>query len=395
MEAFYSMPHVIVEEGVRVFNPCRPVVRSGKAYGGGSRLRMAAGVLAWVMSGSLLVSCVTRFPAPEPTAVNPETFPQALPPEALPVPEQLPPPPTENRTFLTVDGVPQYRIGAGDVLDVFLTRGATQDRLQVLVRTNGRISVSFAEVQVDGLTTDQAADEIAQKLSVYFRNPQLDVQVKEYNNKKVSILGALGLAPRGGIGTIPLTGRTTLLEVIAKAGGLAPNASLDRVRVTRLGGKSYTVNMYRYAYEGDLSQEFIMDAGDVVFVPERVGGEERRVFVLGEVKTPGPVSLFPSMTLAQVMAQAGGWNDGALYQETRIIRGDLKNPEIVSVDLARLVLGGDRRIDQVLRPNDIVLIPRTPIADWNAYLAQLRPTLEFLTLPFQSVLTIRGATTNP
>lgn len=395
MEAFYSMPRVIVEEGVRVFNPYRPVVRGGKAYGGGSRVRMAVGALAWVMSGSLLVSCMARFPIPEPTAVNPETFPQTPPPQAPPLPPELPSPDTENRTFVTIDGIPQYRIGAGDVLDVFVTRGATQDRLQVLVRTNGRISVSFAEVNVDGLTADQAAEEIARKLSVYFRNPQVDVQVKEYNSKKVSMLGAVALAPRGGIGTIPLTGRTTLLEVIARSGGLAPNASLDRVRVTREGGKSYTVNMYRYAFEGDLSQEFIMDAGDVVFVPERVGGEERRVFVLGEVKTPGPVSLFPSMTLAQVMAQAGGWNDGALYQEARIIRGDLKNPEIVSVDLGRLVLAGDRRIDQLLRPNDIVLIPRTPIADWNAFLAQLRPTLEFFTLPFQSVLTIRGATTNP
>src|SRR3989304_4690415 len=320
------MPRVIVKEGVRVSTPCRPVVRGGKAYGGGSRVSMAVGALAWVMSGSLLVSCMARFPVPEPTAVNPETFPQTPPPQAPPVPPELPPPATENRTFVTIDGIPQYRIGAGDVLDVFVTRGATQDRLQVLVRTNGRISVSFAEVNVDGLTADQAAEEIARKLSVYFRNPLVDVQAKEYNSKKVSVLGAVGLAPRGGIGTVPLTGRTTLLEVIARSGGLAPNASLDRVRVTRLGGKSYTVNMYRYAYEGDLSQEFIMDAGDVVFVPERVGGEERRVFVLGEVKTPGPVSLFPSMTLAQGMAQAGGGDDGALYQATRIIRGDLKNP---------------------------------------------------------------------
>lgn len=386
MEAFYSMPQVIGEEGVQLSTPYPRVIRGSKATGMGPRVRLALGALAWVLSGSLLVSCASSLPAPEPTAVNPENFPQALPPQEPPIPQEIPPPPTDNRTFVTIDGVAQYRIGAGDVLEVLLTRGPTQDRLQVLVRTNGRISVSFAEVFVDGLTAEQAAEEIAQKLSVYFRNPQVDVQVKEYNSKKVSVLGAVGLAPRGGVGTVPLTGRTTLLEVIARSGGLAPNASLDRVRVTRLGGKSYSVNMYRYAYEGDLSQEFIMDAGDVVFVPERVAGEGRQVFLLGEVKKPGPVPLYPSMTLSQLIGQAGGWTDNARFEEARVIRGDLNKPDIISIDLARLVLQGDRRIEQLLRPNDVVFIPRTPIADWNAFLAQLRPTLDFIVQGMQPVI---------
>jgi len=335
-----------------------------------------------------LVSC-GRMAPPTATLVNPETFPQVVPPSLPPVPSELPPPVTENRTFVTIDGVPQYKIGPGDVLDVFITKGPTQERVQLPVRANGRMSVSFAEVRVDGLTADQAASELTQALSVYFRNPQVEVQVKEYNSKKVSVLGAIGGAPRGGIGSIPLTGRTTLLELVAKAGGLAPNAGLERVRVTRESGKSYTVNMFRYVEEGDLSQEFILDSGDVVFVPERVPGEERRVYLLGEVKAPGPVPYFPSMTLAQLVAQVGGWNDGALFEEARIIRGDPKNPEIIAVDLGRLVLDGDRRIDQLLRPNDVVFIPRTRIANWNAFLAQLRPTLEFLTLGTQPYIIYR------
>ena len=129
-----------------------------------------------------------------------------------------------------------------------------------------------------------------------------------------------------------------------------------------------------------------MDAGDVVFVPERVVGEERQVFLFGEVKKPGPVPLYPSMTLSQLIGQAGGWTDSARFEEARVIRGDLNKPEIISIDLARLVLQGDRRIEQLLRPNDVVFIPRTPVADWNAFLATLRPTLEFLVLSLQPVV---------
>lgn len=339
-----------------------------------------------------LVSCARMAP-PAATVVNPETFPQVVPPILPLVPSEPPPPVTENRTFVTIDGIPQYKIGPGDVLEIFITRGPTQEKIQTPVRANGRISVSFAEVQVDGLIADQAAGELARALSVYFRNPQVEVQVKEYNSKKVSVLGAVGGAPRGGLGTIPLTGRMTLLELIAKAGGLAPNASLERVRVTRESGKSYIVNMFRYVQEGNFSQEFILDSGDVVFVPERVPGEERRVFLLGEVKTPGPIPYFPSMTLAQLVAQVGGWNDGALFEEARIIRGDLEKPEIIAVDLGRLILDGDHRIDQFLQPNDVVFIPRTRIANWNAFLAQLRPTLDFLVFGAQPYILYK--TINP
>ena len=341
--------------------------------------------IAFLSSLPNLVACA-RFSPPPATSLNPETFPQVLTPPVPVVPQELPPPVTENRTFVSIDGAPQYRIGPGDLLDVFITRGSTQERLQIPVRANGRISVSFVELSVDGLTADQAAREIARELSVYFRKPSVEVQVKEYNSKKVSILGAVGATPRGGVGTIPLTGRTTLLEAIAKAGGLAPNASLERVRVTREPGKSYTVNMFRYIQEGDLSQDFVLDTGDVIFVPERVPGEERRVFLLGEVKAPGPIPYYPNLTLAQLMAQAGGWTDGALFEETRIIRSDPKSPQIIAIDLNRLMLQGDQRIDQLLKPNDIVYIPRTRIANWNAFFAQLRPTLEFLTLSIQPVI---------
>jgi len=336
-----------------------------------------------------LLSC-GRMAPPTATAVNPATFPQPLPAVSSPASTELPPPVTENRTFVTLEGIPQYKIGPADLLDVFITKGPTQDRLLTPVRANGRISVSFVEIQVDGLTAEQAARELARALSVYFRNPQVEVQVKEYNSKKVSVLGAVGATPRGGIGTVPLTGRMTLLELIAKAGGLSPNASLERVRITRESGKAYTVNMFQYVHEGDLSQEFILDAGDVVFVPERVPGEERRVFLLGEVKTPGPVLLYPAMTLTQLIAQAGGWTDAALFGEARIIRSDPKTPEIIAVDLGRLLLDGDRRIDQFLRPNDIVFLPRTRIANWNAFLAQLRPTLEFFSVPLQPYYVIRA-----
>lgn len=332
---------------------------------------------------AIMVTACYRLPIPMATTVNPETFPQPIPPEVARVPENPPPFVTANQTFVIIDGIPMYRIGPGDVLDILVTRGATQDKTQAVVRANGRISVLQGEVNVDGLTVEQAASEIIRSLSRFFRQPSVDVSVKEYNSKKISILGAMGSTGRGAV--LPLTGRTTLIEAIARVGGFGPTARTEEIRITR-GDKTYTVNMFQYLQEAERAQDVILDAGDTILIPERTRDEEQRVFVLGEVKSPGPVPFRPRMTMGQLVAQVGGWTDGARIQEARIIRGDPKNPEIIGIDLNRLVLDGDRRIDQYLRPNDVVFIPRTHIANWDSYMTQLRPTLEFISVVFQPVL---------
>jgi len=341
-----------------------------------------------LLISALLTGC-SFYPAPMPTAVNPETFPQKPPPERVitpPEPAELPPAVTENRTFVTVGGIPEYRIGRGDVLEVVVTKGPTQEKYQAQVRANGRVSVSLADVPVDGLTADQSAEAIAKELSTYFRKPGVDVQVKEFKSKRVSVLGAVGAANRGGPGNYYLNGRTTLVELISTAGGTPNTAAIDRVRITRESGKSYTVNMFRVLQQGDLKEDVVIDAGDTVFVPDRPPGEETRIFLLGEVKKPGPVPFYANMTMAEVIAGVGGWTDNAQFNEARLIRWSADSPVIVEVDLQQLILNGNRRIDQVLRPNDVVFIPRSGIADWNAILAQLRPTLDFIVQGFQPAI---------
>lgn len=342
---------------------------------------------------AFLGGCGGLEPPSYSTAVNAPTFPQ---PQAAPAmasadpPAELPLPPTENSAFVTVAGVPHYLIGPGDVLELSVTRGPTQEKLQTVVRPSGVVSVLLTEVKVDGLTTDQAGTAIAKELSVLYRRPTVDVQVKEFNSKKVTVIGAVGAQARASTSTVPLTGRVTLMEAITKAGGFHQNASLDRVRVSRASGKSYTVNVFRFIQDGSLAQEFVLDAGDAIFVSEQVKGEERRVFLLGEVKTPGPAPFFPNLTLGQLVAQVGGWTDAARYDQAAIIRSAAGVTEILTVDLRRLLLEGDKRIDQYLKPNDVVFVPRTPIANWNAFIAQIRPTFDLINQPLYTVLSIKA-----
>jgi polysaccharide export outer membrane protein len=286
-----------------------------------------------------------------------------------------------------VDGIPQYRIGPGDLVEVVLARGVTQDRLTQTVRADGRVPVLFVEITIAGLTPEQAAREIEQALSDYYRVPRVEVLVKEFNSKKVTILGATSAVGSRGAGVYPLRGRTSLTEFMASVGGVGPEADLERVRVTRESGQVLSVNLFAVVGDGALARDLVLDAGDVVFVPTRPAGAERKVFVFGEVTKPGVVPYRVDMTLAEVIAEAGGITELAAADETRIIRGNLREaPTILTADVEALVRQGDLRQDLPVKARDIVIVPRSGIGSWNAFLAKLRPTLEFITLGLQPVI---------
>ena len=349
-------------------------------------------IAAIIMSG-----CGGLWKPSKSTSVNAPTFPQqdviakvTAPPEPLELSKQLPPAPSENNAFVMVGGSPQYRIGIGDVLDLTVTRGSIKDSIQTAVRSDGKIFVLLAEISVDGLTAEQAAEAISKALSLFFRDPRTVVQVKEFNSKRVRVFGAVGTTTRASSATIPLTGRLTLMEAIGRAGGFHPMANMERVRVRRADGKIYVVNMFWFMQEGEVALEFVMDHGDAVFIPEQIKGQEQRVFLLGEVKAPGPVAYFPSLTMGQLIAQVGGWTDGALYEESAVIRAKPEVTEILTVNLRELLLEGNKRIDQYLQPNDIVFVPRTKIANWNAFVNQLMPTFTLINAPISTALNIKA-----
>jgi polysaccharide export outer membrane protein len=310
----------------------------------------------------------------------------ATPPPAAAEPMRLPPAVQENATFVMVDGRASYKIGPGDVLEVLLSKELAQERLTADVKPNGGMTVGFAEVRVVGLTAEQAATEIQRALAPTHRALAVAVTVKEFRSKTVSVLGEVQNNAQ-----LSLKGRTTLVDILVTAGGPRAQADLREVRLLRRDGQTFTVDLLRLVSEGGQVGDLVLDAGDVVFVPGK-RTEEHKVFLLGEVNAPGAYPIVPNMRLSQALALAGGPKDTALLDSARVIRGDLRNPQVVQVDFERALTGEDRAQDLVLERNDLIVIPRSAIANWNAFLAKLKPTLEFLSLPlapFSQYLLIR------
>lgn len=160
-----------------------------------------------------------------------------------------------------------HRISAGDVLEIEVFQA---DELSTTERVNDAGSIVLPlinAVPVAGLTTDEAERRIAAALARdYLQNPQVNVFVAEFADMEISVGGAVE-AP----GVFPLTGRTTLLEGIALAGGTTRYAKEDEVVVFRSTGNSTDVSAYvvdlKKIERGELSDP-LLAANDKIVVPK-------------------------------------------------------------------------------------------------------------------------------
>lgn len=126
-------------------------------------------------------------------------------------------------------GVPEYQIGAQDLLEVSVFQVTDLNRT-VRVNTGGKISLPLiGELSVGGKTVQEVEKDIAGKLEAGFlQNPQVSVFVKEFTSQRVTVEGAVKEP-----GIFPLSGRTSLLQAIAMAKGLDPLANLQGAVIFR------------------------------------------------------------------------------------------------------------------------------------------------------------------
>lgn len=126
-------------------------------------------------------------------------------------------------------GVPDYRIGALDLLQISVFQLEDLDR-EVRVNSSGMVSLPLiGAVAAGGRTVAELEKEIARRLSEsYLQNPQVSVFVKEFTSQRVTVEGAVTKP-----GIFPITGKTSLLQAIAMSEGLTPLADAESVIVFR------------------------------------------------------------------------------------------------------------------------------------------------------------------
>jgi polysaccharide biosynthesis/export protein len=160
---------------------------------------------------------------------------------------------------------PSYVIGPEDVLDINVWKEPDVSRV-VPVRPDGRISLPLInDVQASGLSPQQLAALVTEKLRKYFNEPQVTVIVTAINSQRVFVVGEVLRA-----GAFPLIPGMTVLQALSSAGGFTTFADVKKIHIMRLvDGKHVELPFnYRDVLKGDNpNQNIKLEPGDTVVVP--------------------------------------------------------------------------------------------------------------------------------
>lgn len=242
---------------------------------------------------------------------------------------------------------------------------------QRVVNHDGSIYFPMAgRIEAAGRTVPELRSQIARQLSRYVKDPQVEVELAAFRSQRVFVVGEVKTPGNLAITDVPMR----IADAIGQAGGTTPNADLSTVNVTR-GSERFALDLDRLYYEGEMSQNLLLQHGDVITVPDR---RERKIFVLGEVVQPKSYPLQRGRTtLADAVADAGGPNPlssnaGQLFvlrlganDEPLVYHLDARSPEAL--------LLADRF---VLHPRDVVYVDPTQLARAGRVITQLLPWLQ-------------------
>ena len=275
----------------------------------------------------------------------------------------------------------QYRVAPFDVLSVIvwdhpeLTIPAGEYRAPEMtgntVQADGTMFYPHVGVvEVAGKTLPEVRALLTARLTRFVANPQLDVRVAAFRGKRVQVTGEVVQPSTLPVTDVPLR----VQDAISQARGLGPNAWPRDVSLTRQG-KVHRLDVQALYDEGDVSQNWLLQDGDVLHVPSR---EENKVFVLGEVRKPSSkVMAKGRMSLAEAIGDAEGLDpltsNGGVY----VFRGRYEAPRVFRLDASTadaLLLA----VQFQLEPHDVVYVSTYGLSAWNRVVTQIMPTVQGL-----------------
>ena len=246
-----------------------------------------------------------------------------------------------------------YTVGPADVLKVIVFN---EDQLSGSFRVEPDGSIVYAvlgRLAVAGRTEREIAALIEKELANGWLNkPQVAVQVEQFRSRTIFIAGEVRTP-----GKYPLQGDSTLLEVLALAGSITPNASNEVVvvrpktptaRATPTlpdsGAESEVLRVDLQDIEqGRISSNISLQDGDTVFVPRA-----EKFYISGHVRQPGAYAYTKGMTIQQAIAVAGGVSERGSTRGIKV-RREVKPGSGDFVEI-------DARLTDPIRPNDTIIV---------------------------------------
>jgi polysaccharide export outer membrane protein len=160
----------------------------------------------------------------------------------------------------------EYRIGAGDVLEISTWKEPELSRPAVLVRIDGRVSFPLlGDIAAAGMTPMQLTETIQKGLASYVTAPVVTVTVVNPASQRIYVLGEVVRT-----GEYPLTKELTVLQAFSLAGGFTQWAAKDAIILMRKEGgkeKIYRINYKDIVKGKDIDNNLSLQTNDTIVVP--------------------------------------------------------------------------------------------------------------------------------
>jgi len=252
-----------------------------------------------------------------------------------------------------------YRLQPTDVISITVHNQpdlATKTR----VTKDGHISFPLlGKVEVKGMTVPEVEQELKTLLEKdYLVSAQVMVFIEEYHSRQISVMGEV---KSPGKYDLPSEKPISLMQAIGMAGGFTKEGDVKNVSVMRIEDgeqKVIKINTKDITIRGEKDKDIMMEAGDVISVPEGFS----QVSVLGEVNKPGKYDMpqEKSMTLLEAIAMAEGFTKYADVTKVKVMRvedGAAKMTMVINIK--DITDRDDKGKDIVMKAEDIVYVPES------------------------------------
>jgi polysaccharide export outer membrane protein len=241
-----------------------------------------------------------------------------------------------------------------------------QIQAEVPIGKDGYVTAPFlGAVRASGKTPNELETELAKLYDekLRLRDPIVSVTIIRFRQ----IFGTVGGFVQKP-GTYEVRPGDTIMALLNQGGGPIPDrADLRRATLRRANTNELVpIDLYAMMVRGDTSQNFEVQDGDELTVPEET---KNRILVMGAVQSPGVYSYKEPMTLADAISLGKG---EVRYRSkmsqvviTRERSGHPGQYVRIVANYVRFVKDGDQTQNVTLMPGDMVYVPETNTPDFN------------------------------
>jgi len=262
----------------------------------------------------------------------------------------------------------EYILGLSDVIKIDLTDTDDLDGFYQIDQ-DGMIDFPFiGKIRIDNLTLSEAQNILLNIIKNFYKNPDLQINIEEFNSSKIYFVGAVQNQITINLDQKPIT----LIEAAIQANfNPTSGKGFGTSGLLRRDGEVYKINLINTFKSKDERENFYLKKNDVIFIDKN----SNSIQVFGEVNRSG--TYFPDMgySLTEIISTAGinqlTANAKKIYVlrekynsflEVDVFQLDVRNP-------INLIAGKKFKI----KKGDIIFIPPAEITKWNRTISLLLP----------------------